>query len=215
MCVNLLIVILEIIALVLSIIAQGVENFVFYTQDSNYFAMVVSLLFCVYAVKEMCGKTEIPKWIYCMRYISVSCLMLTALVVVFVLMPMMRENAFSMLYEGSMLYQHTLCPILSIVSFFMFEVKYNLSKTEIIKALIPTIIYAAVAIILNIVKVIKGPYPFLMVYSQPWYASVLWCIAILGIAGVIASVVRSINNSIYRRQRVLLSDKNNEINNNL
>ena len=184
-----LVVILEVIALVLSVIEQGLGSFVFYTRDSNYLTMAVCLLFCIYAVKELRGKGARPNWLYTMRYISVSCLMLTFFVVIFVLMPSMGENALSMLYEGSMLYQHTLCPILSLFSFFVFETEGRLPKTDMIKALIPTLVYALITIMLNICRVIEGPYPFLMVYSQPWYASVLWCVIILGIAGFLAFAV--------------------------
>ena len=39
LCANILIIILEVIALILSLIEHGLENFLFYTQDSNYLAM--------------------------------------------------------------------------------------------------------------------------------------------------------------------------------
>lgn len=202
LCVNALVVIMEIIALVLSLIEQGLGSFLFYTRDSNYFAMVVSLLFCVYAVKEVRGKGEIPIWIHTMRYIAVSCLMVTFFVVIFVLMPMMGEDALIMLYGGSMLYQHTLCPILAAFSFFVFEMRNSLPKDDMIKALIPTLIYAIITITLNIFKIIEGPYFFLMVYSQPWYMSVIWCVVVLGIAGFLAFIVWKLHNFIYRRRTV-------------
>ncbi len=47
-------------------------------------------------------------------------------------------------------------------------------------ALTPTILYAAVAVTLNIAKVMDGPYPFLHVYEQPVYMSIIWFAAILG-----------------------------------
>lgn len=199
LCANAIIVILEVIALCLSILGQGLDNFLFYTQDSNYLTMAISLLLCIYAVREQCGKGKMPNWLHTMRYITVSCLMLTFFVVIFVLMPAMGENALSMLYEGSMLYQHTLCPILSVFSFLVFEIEDKLPKTDMVKALIPTLAYALVAITLNICQVIEGPYPFLMVYSQPWYVSVLWCIIILGIAGLLAFAVWVLQSVIWKR----------------
>ncbi len=113
LCANILIIILEVIALILSLIEHGLENFLFYTQDSNYLAMAASAFFCVYAMKELRGKSEMLKWVHSLRYISVSCL---------------------------------------------------------------------------------------MVYSQPWYMSVIWCIVILGIAGALAFAVRSLHNLIYKRK---------------
>jgi len=58
--------------------------------------------------------------------------------------------------------------------------------------LIPTIIYAIISIILNILKVMDGPYLFLHVYNQPIYASVLWIIGILGGAYLIALGIKEI-----------------------
>ena len=200
LCANALIVLFELIALVLSLIDQGLESFQFYTQDSNYLAMAASLCFCLYGVKHLRGEGDMPQWVRTFRYVTVSCLMVTFFVVILVLMPMMGENALSMLYGGSMLYQHTLCPILAAVSFFAFECKAQLPKVEILKALIPTLVYAVAAIILNLGRVIEGPYPFLMVYAQPWYASVMWCIVILGIAGLLASGVLALHNRAARAQ---------------
>ena len=200
LCANALIVLFELIALVLSLIDQGLESFQFYTQDSNYLAMAASLCFCLYGVKHLRGEGDMPQWVRTFRYVTVSCLMVTFFVVILVLMPMMGENALSMLYGGSMLYQHTLCPILAAVSFFAFECKAQLPKAEILKALIPTLVYALAAIILNLCHVIEGPYPFLMVYAQPWYASVMWCIVILGIAGLLASGVLALHNRAAKRR---------------
>ena len=202
LCANALIVIFEVIALILSLISQGLENFLFYTQDSNYLAMAASIFFCIYAGKKLQGKGDIPKWVYYFRYITVSCLMVTFFVVLFVLIPMMEENPFSMLYEGSMLYQHTFCPVLAAFSFFVFEVTDKLPKTVIVKALIPTLAYALVGIALNICRAVEGPYFFLMVYAQPWYASVIWCIVILGIAGLLAFVVWMVHNFICKRKGI-------------
>ncbi|MDE6169129.1 MAG: hypothetical protein K2G28_11820 [Acetatifactor sp.] len=201
LCVNAIIVVLEIVDLVISLTDQGMMSFTFYTQDSNYLAMAVSLMFCVYAVRELRGKSEVPNWIYSMRYITVSCLMVTFFVVIFVLMPMMEENAFAMLYEGSMLYQHTLCPLLSAFSLFAFEAKNALPRAALVKALIPTLTYALIAVTLNIFKIINGPYPFLIVYSQPVYMSALWCIIIMGIAGILALAVWSLYNFSWKKKQ--------------
>lgn len=197
--INALIVVFEIIALILSLRDQGLDSFFFYTQDSNYLAMAVSLLFCVCSAKAIRGQGELPAWLHPLRYISVSCLMLTFFVVLFVLMPAMGADGPLMLYRGSMLYQHTLCPILSVVSFFVLEPDSKLSKSDIKKALLPTLLYAGVAILLNLARVIEGPYFFLMVYAQPWYMSVLWCGIVLGIAWLLAAAVWKLHNVIYQK----------------
>jgi hypothetical protein len=87
-----------------------------------------------------------------------------------------------------MLYTHTLCPILAIISFLVFAPKI-FSKKDAIRALSFTLAYAAVAIALNILRVWHGPYPFLFVYEQPIWASVAWSIGILLGAWGIARVL--------------------------
>lgn len=198
---NAAIVILELVALALSLLEHGLGNFTFYTQDSNYLAATISLIYCVYAVKCLRGSGEMPQWVGVLRYISVSCLMVTLFVVLLVLMPMSGENALFMLYGGSMLYQHTICPILAAVSFFVLEGYGPLPKRAIVKALIPTLAYALAAVVLNVLRMIEGPYPFLMVYAQPWYMSVLWCVVILGIAGILAFGVLILHNSNVKTKR--------------
>lgn len=197
---NAAIVVLELVALVLSLMEHGLGNFAFYTQDSNYLAAAASLLYCVYAVRKLRGRAEIPQWIHSFRYISVSCLMVTLFVVLLVLMPMSGEDALFMLYGSSMLYQHTICPILAAVSFFVLEGYEALPRREVFKALIPTLAYALAAIVLNVLRVIEGPYPFLMVYAQPWYLSILWCVVILGIAGILAFGVLGLHNFLQKRK---------------
>lgn len=197
---NAAIVVLELVALVLSLMEHGLGNFAFYTQDSNHLAAAASLLYCVYAVRKLRGRAEIPQWIHSFRYISVSCLMVTLFVVLLVLMPMSGEDALFMLYGSSMLYQHTICPILAAVSFFVFEGYEPLPRREVFKALIPTLAYALAAIVLNVLRVIEGPYPFLMVYAQPWYLSILWCVVILGIAGILAFGVLGLHNFLQKRK---------------
>lgn len=198
--INAAIVILELVALALSLMEHGLGNFTFYTQDSNYLAAAASLIYCIHAVKSLRGE-EMPQWVGSLRYISVSCLMVTLFVVLLVLMPMSGENALFMLYGGSMLYQHTICPILAAASFFVLEGYEPLPKRAIVKALIPTLAYALAAVVLNVLRVIEGPYPFLMVYAQPWYLSVLWCVVILGIAGILAFGVLILHNFIVKTKR--------------
>ena len=56
-------------------------------------------------------------------------------------------------------------------------------------ALLPTLVYALVLVILNLAKLVDGPYPFLKVYQQPVYMSCIWVLAILGGAYLIAALL--------------------------
>lgn len=198
---NIIIVIFEIIAGVLSFKTNQFKMFVFYTEDSNYFAGFASLLLAIFQIKSILHKKgEIPISVKILKYISVCLLMITFTVVIFILCPMYGGlDAYKiMLLSGSMLYQHLLCPILSFISFAFFERGFELNKKATFIALIPTCIYAIILILLNVFEIVKGPYPFLMVYNQPFYISCLWVLLILGIAFVFANIIWKLNNETQK-----------------
>src|SRR5574344_1249221 len=120
--INSIIIALEIAGLMLSIIDWGFAMFQFYTQDSNYLALVVCIIYEVFAIKKLVNKSsEIPHWVNVLQYLALCALMLTFLVVICVLIPMSGiKSLVPMLFSGSMLFHHLLCPILMAVSFFFF-----------------------------------------------------------------------------------------------
>ena len=159
LAVNLLIVILEILAFSRSLPVYGMRIFVYYTEDSNLLSLIASIVFA---------------------YVATCCLTVTFLTVTFVFAPMIGKGGIRMmLLSGAMLFTHLLCPVVAVLSFLLLEHRPVLMKKTVWIALIPTVLYAAVAVLLNILRVWKGPYMFLLVYEQPVWASVLWGIMIL------------------------------------
>ena len=179
LAINILIVIMEIIGVFLSIRRHGLKAFQFYTEISNYFSLIVSLFFIIYCMLALRNNAPLPQWVILLRFISSTCLTITFLVVIFVLIPMMPDTLIEMLFEDSNLYQHTLCPILSVISLIFFENNTTLTKKFVLYALLPTMVYGVTFLILNICKVIIGPYPFFYVYEIPWYASIIFLSIIL------------------------------------
>lgn len=187
---NGIIIILELIGLIVSTLTQGFEMFQFYTQDSNYFTLGASVCYEIFAVLKLAGKSQIPTWVSVLRYMSTCCLMLTFTVVVFVLIPLSGwAYADVMLFSGNMLYHHTLCPVLAAVSLLVFENETKIEKKYVWLSMIPTCVYAVIVIVLNAARVLKGPYPFLYVYEQPLYMSVVWVFVILGMALLFSWIV--------------------------
>lgn len=92
-----------------------------------------------------------------------------------------------------MLYHHTLCPILAILSFVFVEKYENLNT---IHGLYFTIIYAIIMISLNVLKVVEGPYPFLLVYKQPIIHSIIWTVIIFAITYAIALILKKVNGKV-------------------
>lgn len=176
--VHAVIIALEIVAVCHNIREGGLAIFRYYTVESNVLAALVSL---AYLVCFFVGRGQVPRAIARLRYYATCCLTVTFLVVVTVLAPLLH-TFWSLLLNGSMLYQHLLCPVLSIVSLTVFERDGRLTRRDIFFSLIPTGLYAAVTLPLNTARVMRGPYPFLLVHEQPVWASVLWVVVIFSLA---------------------------------
>lgn len=99
-----------------------------------------------------------------------------------------------LLFRNELLYHHLLCPILSIITFIYFDDIKNYTKLDNLLASLVTLIYGIVLIILNILKIVDGPYPFLQVYKQPAIVSIIWAVTILSITYLIALILRILNN---------------------
>ena len=61
-----------------------------------------------------------------------------------------------------------------------------------IYAMLPTLLYGTITMLLNILRKLNGPYPFLHVYEQPVYMSIIWFIAIIGGSYLIALGIRAL-----------------------
>lgn len=204
---NIILIVIGLIGLIETIIGFGNPALEYYTQLSNYFALISATIYTIYLYKNIKAKTiennnnkeikdtTIPKWVSILKYSSTLSLLVTFLVVVFILTPMFGLKSFSwMLLQGTNLYFHTICPILTFISFIFFE-KHNIKGLrDNIRAMYFTMIYATLFIILNILRVVKGPYPFLMVYDQPIYMSVIWFILIVGGAFGLSMLIMLIKN---------------------
>lgn len=192
---NLLIIIFEIIALVLSIQRHGLRVFKYYTENSNYFALIISTIFCLYTIF---AKNGIKSWMIYLRYVSTVCLAITFVIVSLVLIPMYPASFYFMMFDGSSLFQHLLCPILSIISFLLFENQIFLKKISIFFTIIPTFIYGLVCILLNLLKLMQGPYPFFYVYDISWFVCAISIVAILLISLLIAYAFYKIYNMVFK-----------------
>ena len=201
---NILIIIMEIISAVMGFLLRWNEYrfraFLFYTQDSNLFALIACSVM-VFSQLRCLGKNQaIPsKNVQRAKYMATCALSLTFLVVLFVLIPLAGLDSFSdKLFSDTKLYHHFLCPVLTVISFLCFEDYHDLTAKDASYAMIPTACYAVIMIVLNILHIVDGPYPYLRVYNQPVYMSVFWCFIILGGAYAIARILLFINHRIMK-----------------
>lgn len=171
-CLNVVLIILECIALIQCWDALGCIDFTYYTIDSNIFVLISAILYLI-------SRKNIPKIVQLAKYSSTVSVLITFLVVIFVLYPMSNFNFQFLFLSGPNLLMHVICPIIASISFLFFE-ENSLENTlkNNLRALYFTIIYALILISLNILKIVVGPYPFFKIYEQPFFASVLWILGI-------------------------------------
>ncbi|MDD2648461.1 MAG: hypothetical protein PHI27_02905 [Eubacteriales bacterium] len=189
--VNLALIALEIIATRMAYTSMGFTMLTYYTIDSNLLALIAAVFLAVFQIRELCGKGETPALAKTLKYISACCLTLTFIVALCVLTPMYSgENALeNMMLKGEMLYHHLLCPLITLFSVILLDDARGLSKRLPLLAMIPTLIYAAVTLTLNILRKMEGPYPFLMIYKQPLHMTIIWFAAIIGGAFLITLLI--------------------------
>ena len=111
--INLAIVILEIIGFTLVFNELGITSLEYYTEESNLLLLISSIIFIIYLYKN----NELPSWFKSFRYIAIVSTTLTLIIVLTVLSWTTDFGLYHLLFNGSMLYHHTLCPILAILSF--------------------------------------------------------------------------------------------------
>ena len=180
--INVLIIIFEIMGLIHNYIYNNRISIEYFTEEANILALISSIIFVIYLIINK----KIPNWLKLMKYTSTVGLTITFLVVLFILYPMSGFNFYGMFISGTLLYHHLLCPLLGFISFIFFDNLSKYDKSDIKYGLIHMGVYGIVLVILNILKVINGPYPFLMVYNQTIIVSIIWFI-VLYLLGYIIS----------------------------
>ena len=180
---NLLIIILEIIGFVISVKALGKDVFLYYTQDSNLFLMLTSIFYlATYNKKDR-------KLVGVLKFGATLSVLVTFLVVITILSPTMHLSYHWLLFEDANLFYHTLCPILAVVTFLFFDKIEVKGTKDILGAMVFTLIYTVVFLILNLTKVVEGPYPFLKVYENSVLVTIIWFIVIEGGAVLLAKLL--------------------------
>ena len=199
--INIILVILAVIGAVGSILEHetAAESIIFYTQDSNIFLGITSLLYVIFSIRALRSKdADIPLWVRKLRYYSICCISVTLFVVLFILAPMAQPlgGLKWILFTDAMLYQHFLSPVIAIAAFLLLEKKPELRFRETFCALIPTLIYAAVIYPLNIAGIVDGPYPVLQVRNMSVGTSVMWFFIVLVLSYILAFLVWLCNRKI-------------------
>ena len=188
----------------LVLIPADENTFFYYTNDSNFLALLCAFLYIAYWLHH--GKTS--RFTELARYLTTTVLSITFLVVVLVLSPMTGPMGwYILLFTGTFRVTHLLVPLCSFVSFLFFEDASTLRRQDAGLAFLATFLYALVMIILNLFRVTEGPYPFLRVYDQSLLASAVWLAVILGGAYGIGFGLLSCKRKFGKRRKNMEKEK--------
>ena len=189
--INILIIIMELFAFLVCYKESGFACFKYYTQDSNLFLMFTSLLYVISLL--ICDK-KIPHFVSLLKYAATTSVVITFLTVVTILAPVMGGYK-AMLLDGTMLIHHLICPIFGFVTFVFFE-RHNLNGLkDALISMIFTCLYGIIAVTLNVLKIMDGPYPFLKVYDQTILMSIFWLILMMGSSYLITVLIGNLNHA--------------------
>ena len=169
--INIAVIILELIGLRISISERKWKIFAYYTQISNIITLISS---CAFAASQ---DSDVS---ITLRYLSSCMLTMTFLITLFVLVPM-GGGFRKLMLSGNGLYHHTLCPVLSVTSYIIWE---QHSSLWILPAVL-TFVYGIIMLIMNGKGLFDGPYPFFRVRNQSKPATVIW---IMILSGIIAAI---------------------------
>ena len=164
---NILLIVLASLGLYFSIVDKNA--FLYYSDNVGMFALSSSIIYVIIVL----AKKEPNFLCLALRYVSTACLVLT-LVGTFYVATTTGENYLDSFIKGSHLFNNLLCPIVSFVSFTMFEGDRRLNKKKTIwYALIPTVIYGIIMLVCNVSNTFTGPYPFMMINDNPVYVTMI------------------------------------------
>lgn len=164
---NILLIVLAGLGLYFSIVDKNA--FLYYSDNAGMFALSSSIIYVIVVLTK-----KEPNFLsLALRYVSTTCLVLT-LVGTFYVATTTGENYLDSFIKGSYLFNNLLCPIVSFVSFTMFEGDRRLNKKKTIwYALIPTVIYGIIMLVCNVSNTFTGPYSFMMINDNPVYVTVV------------------------------------------
>ena len=164
---NILLIVLAGLGLYFSIVDKNA--FLYYSDNAGMFAISSSIIYVIVVLTK-----KEPNFLsLALRYVSTTCLVLT-LVGTFYVATTTGENYLDSFIKGSHLFNNLLCPIVSFVSFTMFEGDRRLNKKKTIwYALIPTVIYGIIMLVCNVSNTFTGPYSFMMINDNPVYVTVI------------------------------------------
>jgi hypothetical protein len=172
----------------------GVLMFRFFTEDSNILLGLSSLLYVIYAAIALKKGTAVPDWLKVFRLIAVTATTTTFVVVLLFLAPMIAIAYspiayFYMFGFPNMFFTHFLCPLSAVVSFLLFEERYESPRPLWERAFITLVTVTLYAVIVGCLasfqlisadESVNNVYGFMDATAGPWWHTPLAVLLIFG-----------------------------------
>ena len=171
--------------------------FKFFTVDSNIFMGIIAL---IYAIKEITNK-EITKTMYKLKLMATTAVSLTFIIVFTYLGPISKDGIISLL-QNSNIFFHLVIPVLSIITFTLFERTNKLKFKDSLYGIIPTIIYAVLYLINILIHMENGKVS--PVYDWYWFVQngVKTAIIVAPLIIIISYIISLILWKLNRKEKV-------------
>ena len=153
------------------------KTFIFYTELSNLAAAMSAFCLLVF------GQSA---WITAFRYLSICMLVMTFLVTTCVLVPMGGDPKI-LLWSGTGLYHHVLCPVISAVSYILIE--NHAEREPVWLPILITVAYGLIMMFMNGIGKVDGPYPFFRVRKQSVPVTIFWVAVLIAVIAAISFAV--------------------------
>ena len=141
--------------------------FRFFTVDSNIFMGVISFIFIIKDIEFLKGKIkDIDKRYYILKLMSTVAVAITFFVVFTYLGPISKGGIMSMLLNSNLFF-HLVIPVLSMLTFTLFEGTYKLELKDIYYGVVPTVLYSIYYLINVLVHIENGKVS--PIYDWYWF----------------------------------------------
>ena len=153
--------------------AVHMEIFRYYTTLSNVLGGLVGIPMAVLSLRRMRGKKAVtPRWLGVVRFVSASALTLTMMTVLCFLGPLFGYGS---MFRGANFWFHLINPLLSILSFILFEEGASVPRRNPFPGIVQTVLYGAV----YVPMVLSGGWPDFYGFNigGRWYLSLIAMLA--------------------------------------
>jgi hypothetical protein len=198
---NCILLVFEVIGLTWSMIyTNSLVSFKFYTNLSNVLALFSSIFFIITTFVNNNCLSKISKYL---KFVSTIGLLITFVVVLFVLGPSGAskngiEGYMNYIYPHGLLFLHVLCPIVSIISFILFENHKDLDDIRwYLLAALYTFVYGIIVITIVYFTDIKSPYFFTDSKSMGYLKTFIFGLLFVLSSSIFAFSLVKLNKKFY------------------